>query len=274
MPVNRMVQALDDIETDVKDLIYFIDIYKAGVEAPRIDVELSRVLMRILVTDRQGEDASRHRLDEARARQGGGSEEVRLRGPSTGIAVVRLWTAIEAAMNDVCRARLELDGYWRKANSLEGVMADLGKFLAKSDRDQVSFVLEELAKKSGARGQPGVGRFQKMLKELDLGGGIARPIRKRILWLAEARHVLVHRQGQVDKKFLDAYPGTGKQPGDKLVVREHEFARSVAAVHAYVDNVGMRLERAGLATERQERAARYAQLVAEMEKHDADAGEA
>jgi hypothetical protein len=271
---NRMVQALDDIETDIEDLTHFISTYIAGVESVKNDRDMTELILSITrAPERRAKmEAELAALAPALAK----AEGLKKSGYEYlfGIAVVRLWTALEAAMNDVCRARLELDGYWRKANSLEGVMADLGKFLARSDRDQVSFVLEEITKKSGARGQPGVGRFQNLLKELALGGGIARPIRKRILWLSEARHVLVHRQGQVDQKFLDAYPGTGKQPGDKLVVREHEFARSVAAVHAYVDNVGMRLEKAGLAEERPERATRYAQLVASMVEHDAAVGDA
>jgi hypothetical protein len=67
----------------------------------------------------------------------------------------------------------------------------------------------------------------------------------RLVWLSTARHCLVHRQGKVDQKVLKTLPNAGKF-GEKLVVREHEFARAAAAVKAYAIIVGMRTPRRDL----------------------------
>jgi hypothetical protein len=96
-------------------------------------------------------------------------------------------------------------------------------------------------KRPELRREPDAGRFEGTLKLLEPGGEVAPPVAKRLVWLSEARH---DRRGVVDRKCHNA--DTGQTLGERLPVREHEFARSLAAVRAYVAAVGIRLEEKGL----------------------------
>lgn len=274
MAAPALVQALDDLEADIDELTYFISIYKAGATTPSLNARLNATIVRI--TSDPEQRAERQKILDALIPEVRRAAEIEKSGFQYlyGLAVLRLWSSVEAALNDLCRARLEHDGYWRSMEALKGIKTDLHEFLGKSDAEQIAFVLDEVTTARKARFQPGAGRFEGVLNAIGLGGDVPAAVRKRMVWLSEARHVLVHRQGKVDAKFLSRHPDIGQTVGEKLVVKEHQFSRSVAAVRAYAAIVGMRLEEAGLADKRDVRQTTLTSLVDEMAGDDAKLADA
>ena len=104
-----------------------------------------------------------------------------------------------------------------------------------------------------ARFAPGSARYDTILKELGLGGAVDDEVRRRLLWLSETRHLLVHRKGVADKKYLEKCPWGASKLGDQVTVTEGDFVLARTAVRAYVAAVSIRLEEHGHDRERPHR---------------------
>ena len=263
-----MEQALEDVQADIVNLLDFIEMFKWGVLGTTLSQRQSTAFVRIAGLQRKGKKAVR---DVEMTRRTSRVAQETVRSGFTylfGLATVRLWSALEAAIGDFCLARLEHEALWKQKHILKSAKAELLDFVSRTEPEQIALVLELIVDRTKAKGAPGAGRFEAVLNELALGGGVPEAIERRLVWLSTARHCLVHRQGRIDSIVLKTFPEAGTK-GDKLKVQEHEFARSVAAVRAYVATVGIRLEAAGLSDSRQGRHDVLQRLTKKMDHNDA-----
>jgi hypothetical protein len=224
--MNKMAEALDDIEKDILELIQFVEIYKAGVESPARMQDIARPML-VLARKLPAAQESVRKTMEALKRTADAYK--RIVGPDFaylyGVATVRIWTAFEAAMNDLCLARLEHAGFWKREEVLRGLKIELHEFVPAGEQEQVSPVFDALTDKHRAKHQPGAGRFENLLNSLGLGGPVPKPVADRLVWLSTARHCLVHRQGKIDARVLKDAAACGQGRGEARRARARVRAR-------------------------------------------------
>lgn len=75
-------------------------------------------------------------------------------------------------MNDFCVARLNHEEHWKRTKGLSSIRIRLVEFLKLNEEQRIRFLLDTLLTESGARYLLGVGRFERILRELDLGGPV------------------------------------------------------------------------------------------------------
>src|SRR5262249_41344073 len=64
----------------------------------------------------------------------------------------------------------------------------------------------------------GVGRFESVLEAVDLGGAVHDDARRLLFEMSEIRHIIVHRNGVVDHKFVNSCRSFGLKEGDRIGV--------------------------------------------------------
>lgn len=245
--VNNISDALHDNEAALEELSDFIDLCRRGFRLAATATELGDLIKspqgvkkaqagrvrNLIKTLKDTGERTRRYVDDGFA-------------TLYGVGIVRLWTALEATMNDCCMAMLQQDEFWKRAKATKNLKVRLVEFLGLSEQEQLSVMLDHVMTDSGARQAPGVGRFENLLNALDLGGDVPDSVKRQMVWLAEARHLLVHRHGIIDHKFTSRVPWIAATVGEKLGVSEDDFNRSRLAVRAYVWIVGLRAQTSGL----------------------------
>jgi hypothetical protein len=163
-----------------------------------------------------------------------------------GLAAVRLWTTLEATMNDVLIGVLLHDDCWKKSKKTRRIRGALVSFSEMTDADKMRLILSELSREDGIVNKSGVDRFDALLDSLGIAGHAHAAISKRLKWLAETRHILVHRRGIVDAKFKERCPWVDVKVRDTYVVKPRPFQLAKYALLSYTGDVAQRLGKAGV----------------------------
>jgi hypothetical protein len=162
-----------------------------------------------------------------------------------GLCAVRLWTTLEAGVNDLVLSLMNLDDRWKLLAVFQKIKVPAGEFVAMSPRDQMKHLMDTYMTAHGVRQKAGVGRFEDILNPVGLGGPVDNYVAKAILELGEVRHVLVHRGGFVDAKFEDRCPWVPKYGAGVLRVTPGFFLVYFFAVMTYMAELMARLQQNG-----------------------------
>lgn len=256
------VEILDDIEASLEDLSDFVDLCRRGLRYPAQAAEIATI-----VKKQAGSRPKRLRTMIAKMAETSGRAQRHIDAEFAylfGTATVQLWTVLEATVMDFVLAFLEDGGRWKAVPLTSTVKLTVAEFAGLADRQQLETAFDAALMNRGTRNQPGIGRFENLLKEVGLGGDVPDEVRRTILWLAETRHVLLHRKGIADNKYLDRCPWTGLGVGTRITVRESDFNAARRAVRAYMALLGLRLEKGGHDRVRHGRAASLARTLAQL----------
>lgn len=157
-----------------------------------------------------------------------------------GLAALRLWTILEVfaehLLLEVFKERLEV----RSEPEVQKLRGPLVEFASASDEEQAELLLNLLIDQLGAGMKKGVGRFEAVFQVIGLGGPVDDHIRRVLLELSEVRHVLVHRNGIADRKFLNTCPWFPATLGESIRLSHVHFARYLNAISWYVFEVSRR----------------------------------
>lgn len=143
-------------------------------------------------------------------------------------AVVRLWAVLEGVIDDFLVFLLLHHDPARRSQPLKRIKGPLVEFRQLGDDDQAAVLVDMLLDDLRAKFQPGVGRFESALGALNLGGPVDPSVRRILVELAEARHVIVHRRDRIDKRFLEKCPWVRYVVGDSL-------RTDALSMHIYMD---------------------------------------
>ncbi len=137
------------------------------------------------------------------------------------VGAVRAWTVIEAAVRDRARDLLADDRVWR-VEALQRLEGPLVPFALQSREEQIEKLLDMMTAPGDGR-TPGVGAFEPLLHRLGLVGSVEDEVRRALFELGELRHVVVHRNGLADKRYLERIRGASLRVGDPVVIEWSRF---------------------------------------------------
>lgn len=161
-------------------------------------------------------------------------------------SIIVLWSALEAAVRDFTVNWLLAFPHLLEKSSISSIKIRLGDFLGLTDDDRARFIIAELERSVAAKLKPGVGRFEAVLEQIDLGGSVSDEIRRDILELSAIRNALVHNAGHADAKLLTLCPWLNICAGDVLAVSPADYRKYMPSVLRYSASI---IERAELLVE-------------------------
>jgi hypothetical protein len=100
-----------------------------------------------------------------------------------------------------------------------------------------------LQEKTRAALKPGVGRIEPLLDAVSLGGAVPDSVRRVVLELSQVRNLVVHKNGVVDRRFVDQCPWVRADVGGLLVIHADDLHRYGLAVDWYNLEMGNRARR-------------------------------
>ncbi|QOY62721.1 hypothetical protein INQ40_12775 [Lysobacter sp. H21R4] len=159
-----------------------------------------------------------------------------------GQSIIVLWGALEALIKDFLVRWLELfPNLWERPG-IASLKIRIGDYEALRPEDRRRYVIGEIERNVAAKLKVGAGRFEAVLSELELGGGIDDSIRRDLLELSAVRNVLVHNAGHVDERFMAMCPWVECEPGQLLRPTRKDYRRFSAAVLQYAALIVERAE--------------------------------
>jgi hypothetical protein len=159
------------------------------------------------------------------------------------LASVRLWTILEVAVDDIVLEMLQHPDLLPTDSVLEKLEGPLLSFLQGTAEDRADHLLTLLKEKLRASFRPGVGRLEVLLEPVGLGGPCHEKVRRTLLELSQVRHLVVHKNGLVDRRFRNACPWLELQVGQPLPLGHSNFVSYGLSVDWYDVELGNRIER-------------------------------
>lgn len=185
-------------------------------------------------------DSALHRLADLAA-----SEEEKDFSLSNAQALMGLWGALEACVDDVCLAWLVGSSAEGARESLRGVKVSLADFYYLQEPDRSRLVLDWIKANRASQLKKGVGQFETILAAVGLNGTLGAPVRDLLYYAKTMRNVVAHRGGRIDVRAMEDLPEqAGLHLGDELRVRTHQL---YALAYAMVDFAESLIVRAGYA---------------------------
>jgi hypothetical protein len=263
---NKMVVALNDFKGNMDEFSEFVSNHLLGAQAAPKLKEMAETIQQMV---------QRISPDHAKRIESGSDSlkdwaEAAAKESATGFATlysaatVRLWTALEACVHDVCLARLEEGEYWRRCEAVHELKVPLGEYLSWEEAERIPNLYELVLSATKARLMPGVSRFEKILDAVDLGGAVHQVVERKLLALAACRNVMVHRHGIADRRLVELCPWLGLKPGNRVVVTQDGWFAFLSACTAYTCIVGLRMEENGLDVVRPERKEKLDEVLGEL----------
>lgn len=158
-------------------------------------------------------------------------------------STVALWGALEAFVQNFLVSWFTNRPETLHLHKIRRIKIRLGDYERLSAEERCEFLIGELERDLGAPLKQGANRFEALFDVIGLSGEIEGSVQKDLLELSQVRNVIVHRQGVVDRKFVETCRWVGLKPGDELLVTQGSYERYVDAVISYALLLDARVKR-------------------------------
>lgn len=159
-----------------------------------------------------------------------------------GIAVVRIWTMLEALADDVTLMRIRKGKYSTESSGIGDLKLSIKDIFGVSPERQAEAMLAEIKQANRARVQQGVGRFEAVLGSVSLSGPVEESVRKALFECCQVRNLVVHRNGIVDSKFAQSCSWFSVAVGAPLWLGKNHFQLYHQAAFCYALSIFIRLK--------------------------------
>lgn len=160
-------------------------------------------------------------------------------------AVVSLWSALEHGVQELLVARLAEDPGLLREEAIGRVKLSLAEYLAMEADDRLRYLVSEIDRQEQTQRpqseRGGVGRFEPVLNRFGLGGCLDEPHKRCLFELSHVRHVIVHRGGVADVRFVNSCPWVKVPAGNRIVVSHGDYVRYRTATDSYFAALVMRI---------------------------------
>ena len=152
-----------------------------------------------------------------------------------GLVIVRLYSVVEAAAHATFVAALARGLDADTSEKLLGAKGELVPFLRATDTERCEILRDRLMEDTKARHKPGLGRFETLFCAIAVPAStIPSIVFQTFLEFSETRHVIVHRNGLVDAKFLKCCPWINAVIGSDVPYSAQSYLRYSQAALWYL----------------------------------------
>ena len=240
MKIPEPIQIAQD---GIFDLDLFVKLAWAGVGYAKSAIRLSESIRRAEITLRKQDELIDEQFDKSKLEDDKKLELFANTQESQGFpylyetAIIRLWTILETAVDDLVLIILEKFPKVLERKTIQNIEGPLVDFLQASTKERAALLFERLKREVNASFQPGVGRFEAVLKVIDFGGPVPDATRRKLLELSEVRHVIVHRNSKVDSKLNKKCPWLSITVGEKIKPTHKQYMQYLLAVSCYLSEL-------------------------------------
>jgi hypothetical protein len=146
------------------------------------------------------------------------------------LAITRLWSIVEAALDEVSLYCLKKHPQILESDYFKKIKAPIIEFLKLSKEDQLEHLLERFKNEVNSNLKIGMGQINSLMEPMGLTGSTPDQIARLILELQQIRHLLAHTNGKVDKRVLNRCPWIKFSMGEKLHITFSKFKQYHTAV--------------------------------------------
>jgi hypothetical protein len=155
-------------------------------------------------------------------------------------ALMGLWGALEAMVDDVSANWLEAHPQYIASDHFPKIQVELGQFFALNAFEQKRHVVEEIKRKQGAVLRTGAGQFEGLLDAIGLGGPLDPDVRNVLRIAKSLRNVVAHRGGKVDARVIGDCPDLGLQLGRPIRISQKQMEAIIFAMWMYAEEINRR----------------------------------
>ena len=159
------------------------------------------------------------------------------------LSSVRLWSVLEAVVDDLVICLLSNYPTVLENEEIIKIKGPLVEFSRLSEEEQAYYLLDSIKRNLDSNLKKGIGKFESVLKAVNLNGPISDCVRKKLFELSQVRNVIVHRSGLVDKQILDNCPWLNIRIGNNIILTTKDFHLYLGACQWYIINLAVRLIR-------------------------------
>ncbi|MBN1460999.1 MAG: hypothetical protein JXA57_15820 [Armatimonadetes bacterium] len=156
-------------------------------------------------------------------------------------SLVGLYGALEVMVDDLTATWICNEPSVLAGESFSKITLPVGEYLTLSKAKRAERVTEELKRSLSVDDRDGVNRFEHLLRAIGLDGAVDKQTRDSLFALQQLRHVIVHRRGITDTRFVQKCPHLGFSEGEQVVVDSRSFWEYGQAVARYACIVLVRL---------------------------------
>jgi hypothetical protein len=226
----------------IKEVIYlnkFNEIAWAGIEYAQ---SLIDIIESVSKTKQFDEEYKRSELNRAGQMKEYAENEVEAGFPFLyRLSVIRLWSILEAAVDDLVIDNLMK----RKVTYKEPFLKLRGailEFLQMTEMEQAEYILELLKNELKSNLKPGSGRFDGLLTAIDCDGPVPEVIKKNLYELSQVRNSLIHRNSKADSRLLKNCPWLNIKVGDDIILTDKDFRKYQLTCYWYLIELSTRYE--------------------------------
>jgi hypothetical protein len=154
-----------------------------------------------------------------------------------GIAVIRLWSILEVAADELALHLLKTLPKVRQNDAVRKLKGSLIDFVNLSPEDQAQQLLKQLKDDLKANLKAGITHFEDVFNALGVGDSVEPTVKNTLFELSEVRNVLTHRTGIVDSRLVNNCPQLKVKLGDKLILANHHLYAYVGAASWYINEL-------------------------------------
>jgi hypothetical protein len=156
------------------------------------------------------------------------------------IATIRIWSVLEAAVDDLALYALHNIPTARNSEFLSKLKGPLLEFIALDVEQQAEYLLELIKSQANPTQKLGIGQFDIVLDNLNLGGVLDKTVRTTLFELSQVRNVLVHCNGKADKRLKKNCPWLNTEIGNRVVITPYHYYAYHCAALLYLDELTRR----------------------------------
>lgn len=146
------------------------------------------------------------------------------------LAVVKIWSVLESSVENIVLQCLQRPFECKDLKAINDLRGPLIEFLNADQDERAEFLFSELKSTTKSALKTGVAVFEALLEPVGMAGSHHEEVRRNILELQQTRHVIVHRRGLADRRFMDRCPWVGATVGQSLITGRKQFLRYAHAV--------------------------------------------
>jgi hypothetical protein len=149
-------------------------------------------------------------------------------------ASVLLWGALEASIKDFIVRWMTINRWALEVPELGNLKVRVADYEKLDGENKMRYLFGLFEREIGASLKPGIGRFDCLLKPLNVKPKTSQKTRNALNELAATRNVIVHRAGIVDERLLELCPLLKLDVGSPVFVGSKKFEEYVKECSEYV----------------------------------------